>query len=177
MADRAGVEPGFQAGEALVRRDRRRAEAIVALEMDSGRVRWELQARPGADDLYTNERLGGEDEGPDLDFGQSPILFGGATDHEWLACGQKSGWMYLLGAPTGRKIWETKVGAGGAGGATVARVARGGSTHRRPIGVGFDLHAALPDRRHCMRSAAGVGGRHRRPAAPSPQCFYVGRER
>jgi polyvinyl alcohol dehydrogenase (cytochrome) len=94
----------------------KRAEAIIALEMDTGTVRWELQARPGGDDTYTNERLAGEDEGPDLDFGQSPILFGGTSDGEWLACGQKSGWMYLLEAQTGHKRWETKVGAGGAGG-------------------------------------------------------------
>lgn len=90
-----------------------RAEAILALEMDTGKVRWELQARPGADDLYTNERLRGEDEGPDLDFGQSPILFGGSHGNQWLACGQKSGWMYLLNPRDGTKAWQTKVGAGG----------------------------------------------------------------
>jgi polyvinyl alcohol dehydrogenase (cytochrome) len=90
-----------------------RAEAILALDLDTGKVRWELQARPGADDLYTNERLGGEDEGPDLDFGQSPMLFGGPRGNLWLAVGQKSGWMYLLDPRNGAKIWQTKVGAGG----------------------------------------------------------------
>jgi polyvinyl alcohol dehydrogenase (cytochrome) len=90
-----------------------RAEAVLALELDTGQVRWELQARPGADDLYTNERLGGEDEGPDLDFGQSPMLLGGPRGDQWLACGQKSGWMYLLDPRNGAKIWQTKVGAGG----------------------------------------------------------------
>jgi polyvinyl alcohol dehydrogenase (cytochrome) len=90
-----------------------RAEAVLALDMDTGQVRWELQARPGGDDIYTNERLAGEDEGPDLDFGQSPILFGGSSENQWLACGQKSGWMYLLDPGTGTRIWQTKVGAGG----------------------------------------------------------------
>lgn len=90
-----------------------RAEAVIALELDTGKVRWEVQARPGADDVYTNERLAGEDEGPDLDFGQSPMLLGGPTGNQWLACGQKSGWMYLLDPRNGAKIWETKVGAGG----------------------------------------------------------------
>ena len=94
-----------------------RSEAVLALGMDTGKVVWERQARPGADALYTNERLSGEDEGPDLDFGQSPILFGGPHGNQWLACGQKSGWMYLLNAENGAKLWQTKVGAaGGLGG-------------------------------------------------------------
>lgn len=89
------------------------AEAVIALDLDTGRMRWSYQAMPGAKDLYTNERLAGDDEGPDLDFGQSPILLGGPTNDRFLACGQKSGWLYLLNPATGRKIWETKVGAGG----------------------------------------------------------------
>jgi polyvinyl alcohol dehydrogenase (cytochrome) len=89
------------------------AEAILALEMKTGKLRWHYQAEPGAKDVYTNERLAGHDEGPDLDFGSSPILFGGPKGNQWLACGQKSGWMYLLDPETGKKIWETKVGAGG----------------------------------------------------------------
>lgn len=89
------------------------AEAVIALEMDTGKVRWSLQAEPGAKDIYTNERLAGDGEGPDLDFGQSPILFGGSNGAQYLAVGQKSGWMYLLDPDTGRKIWESKVGSGG----------------------------------------------------------------
>jgi polyvinyl alcohol dehydrogenase (cytochrome) len=93
------------------------AEAILAIEMDTGKLRWSNQAMPGAKDIYTNERLGGDDEGPDYDFGSSPILMGGRDNAQFLACGQKSGWLYWLDAATGRKVWETKVGAaGGLGG-------------------------------------------------------------
>ena len=52
------------------------AEAVIALEMKTGKVRWHYQAEPGVKDIYTNERLAGHDEGPDLDFASSPILFG-----------------------------------------------------------------------------------------------------
>lgn len=89
------------------------AEAVIALEMDTGKKRWAHQAEPGASDIYTNERLAGDDEGPDYDFGQSPILFGGPQGNQFLAIGQKSGWMYLLDPETGQKRWETKVGSGG----------------------------------------------------------------
>ena len=88
-------------------------EAVIALDIETGKPRWHYQAEPGASDIYTNERLAGDDEGPDLDFGSSTILFGGADGNRWLAAGQKSGWMYLLDPGTGEKIWETKVGAGG----------------------------------------------------------------
>jgi polyvinyl alcohol dehydrogenase (cytochrome) len=89
------------------------AEAVLALDMDTGALRWAYQAKPGAKDIYTNERLAGDDEGPDYDFGSSPILLGGPNGNRWLACGQKSGWLYLLDPATGQKLWERKIGAGG----------------------------------------------------------------
>ncbi len=89
------------------------AEAVLALDMETGELRWSYQAKPGADDLYTNERLEGDDTGPDLDFGAAPQLVGGPDGSRWLAAGQKSGWLYLLDPDTGEKLWETKVGRGG----------------------------------------------------------------
>ena len=89
------------------------AEAVLALDMETGELHWSHQAKPGADDLYTNERLEGDDTGPDLDFGSGPLLVGGPDGTRWLAVGQKSGWLYLFDPDTGEKLWETKVGRGG----------------------------------------------------------------
>ena len=41
------------------------AEAVIALEMKTGKVRWHYQAEPVVKDIYTNERLAGHDEGPE----------------------------------------------------------------------------------------------------------------
>lgn len=89
------------------------AESLVALGMEDGDVRWSWQAEPGAEDLYTNERLGGENEGPGVDFGSAPILFGGPDGNRWVAAGQKSGVVHVLDPDSGEKLWEASIGEGG----------------------------------------------------------------
>jgi polyvinyl alcohol dehydrogenase (cytochrome) len=51
-------------------------------------------------------------EGPDHDFGASPILFKLPGGKEVLLAGQKSGVVYGMDPDTGRTLWTRRVGAG-----------------------------------------------------------------
>jgi polyvinyl alcohol dehydrogenase (cytochrome) len=91
-------------------------DAIVAVEMKTGKVRWRNQ-------VTTNDNFivgcSGPIKvancptptGPDFDFGATPILFkhGGK---QILLAGQKSGMVYGVDPDTGRTLWKTAVGAG-----------------------------------------------------------------
>jgi polyvinyl alcohol dehydrogenase (cytochrome) len=94
-------------------------DAIVAIEMRSGRVRWRNQVT--ADDNFilgcVAARKGAncpQPTGPDFDFGASPILFGKHRGHQILIAAQKSGVVYGLNPDTGQLRWKSAVGAGSA---------------------------------------------------------------
>jgi polyvinyl alcohol dehydrogenase (cytochrome) len=92
------------------------ADAIVAVEMKSGKVRWRNQ-------VTTNDNFivgcSGPVKvancpaptGPDFDFGATPILFKHGSK-QILIAGQKSGMVYGVDPDTGRTLWKTAVGAG-----------------------------------------------------------------
>lgn len=91
------------------------SNAVVSLDLDTGRVRWSRQFTPG--DIYlSNCRAGNsncpETNGPDLDFGSPPMLVtvGGRA---LLVIGQKSGWAYAMEAADGREVWRYRAGQGG----------------------------------------------------------------
>jgi len=92
------------------------ADAIVAVEMKTGKVRWRNQ-------VTTNDNFivgcSGPVKvancptptGPDFDFGATPILFKHGNK-QILVAGQKSGMVYGVDPDTGRTLWKTAVGAG-----------------------------------------------------------------
>ncbi len=91
----------------------------MALAMDTGTVKWITQTTAG--DAYTVACMDHTPEamvacpdsnGPDLDFGASPILIR-KPDGSRLLAGQKSGWMYALDPDTGAITWKTEVSQGG----------------------------------------------------------------
>jgi polyvinyl alcohol dehydrogenase (cytochrome) len=105
------------------------SDAIMALSMDTGDIQWVTQTTPG--DAFTLACLsagtlpglpGGdnpimrancpESEGPDVDFGSSPILIT-RDGEDLLLAGQKSGVMYAMRPETGEVAWETRVSDGG----------------------------------------------------------------
>jgi len=96
------------------------SDAVVALELATGRVVWSQQTTPN--DVY-NSSCGGrgsncpEDAGPDHDFGSSAILVRAPNGADILVAGQKSGVVYALDpANRGKVLWETRVGKGGTNG-------------------------------------------------------------
>jgi len=93
-------------------------DAIVALEMSTGKVRWKNQVT--ANDNYIMGCSGPAKGancptpiGPDFDFGAAPILFKHGSK-QVLVAGQKSGIVYGIDPVNGRTLWKTSVGAGSA---------------------------------------------------------------
>ncbi len=95
------------------------SDAIVAMELETGRVRWVRQTVAG--DAW-NASCGGigdgvncpKEDGPDFDFGAPPILVTLASGRDILLAGQKSGMVFGLDPDdAGRILWQQRAGAGG----------------------------------------------------------------
>ena len=106
----------FGTGENLSRPATDTSDAIVALDMDSGKLAWRFQAT--ADDVWNAACLNGgancpENAGGDFDFGASVILAELPDGSELLLAGQKSGDVYALdpdpAGPDGEVLWHQRV--------------------------------------------------------------------
>jgi polyvinyl alcohol dehydrogenase (cytochrome) len=100
-------------------------DAIVALDLKTGAVRWVTKALPF--DAWTVDCipfLGDGDNcpdpaGPDYDFGQGPALYtvtAKGKPRELVGAGQKSGQYWALDPTTGAVVWVTQAGPGGTAG-------------------------------------------------------------
>lgn len=93
------------------------SDAVVAIQMKTGRIAWSRQISPK--DVFNAQcaRGGDKDCGPDHDFA-APILFIRAPGgRELLIAGQKSGVVSALDpADQGKVLWQTRVGVGSSSG-------------------------------------------------------------
>lgn len=95
-----------------------KSDAIIALDLVSGRHRWTMQATPG--DAW-NAACGREpkancpsEDGPDFDFGAPPMLVELSDGRELLLAGQKSGEVFGLDPDrNGAVLWRQRAGMGG----------------------------------------------------------------
>jgi len=107
------------------------SDAILALDLATGRMNWVFQATQGdawnvACTVETRDNCPVEN-GPDYDFGASPILVSLDGNRELVVAGQKSGVVHALDPDTGALAWQTKVGRGGVqGGIHFGMAARDG---------------------------------------------------
>ena len=91
--------------------------AVVALDLKTGSVRWSKQFTPG--DVYvSNCRAGNpncpEANGPDFDFGSPPMLARTSAGRDLIVIGQKSGVGFALDPEKmGAVVWEYRAGRGG----------------------------------------------------------------
>lgn len=95
------------------------ADAIVALDTKSGSIRWRTQVTTGDNFVMgcgPTSKSGNcpSPIGPDYDFGSPPILMTLKTGKQVVLAGQKSGAAYGLDPDTGKVLWKTAVGSGGA---------------------------------------------------------------
>jgi polyvinyl alcohol dehydrogenase (cytochrome) len=92
--------------------------AVVALDMATGKRRWAVQPLPEGDP-YTicRQAAKGDCEKPApeyLEFGDSPLLRHRTDGKDVLIIGQKSGVVYALDpAADGKVLWQTRLGQGG----------------------------------------------------------------
>lgn len=93
------------------------SNAVVALDLETGAIRWMRQVTP--DDVYlTGCRAGNpncpEKVGPDVDFGSPPMLARLAGGRSLIVIGQKSGFAYAMDpGQDGRIVWQYRAGQGG----------------------------------------------------------------
>ena len=91
--------------------------AVVAIDLKTGSVRWSKQFTPG--DVYvSNCRAGNpncpEANGPDFDFGSPPMLARTSAGRDLIVIGQKSGVGFALDPEKmGEVVWEYRAGRGG----------------------------------------------------------------
>jgi polyvinyl alcohol dehydrogenase (cytochrome) len=147
------------------------ADAIAALDLDSGAIVWSRQMTPH--DNFVTACIGGgancpAPRGPDFDFGSSPILRTLDNGKQVILAGQKSGVVYALDPEDGGKVlWETRVGQGG----TLGGIEWGPAADERNVYVAVsDLFRAQPGGLTAIAIADGKPLWSTRP--PPPVCSW-----
>jgi polyvinyl alcohol dehydrogenase (cytochrome) len=96
-----------------------RAEAVVALDIKTGAIRWANQLTKGDNYIigcYGSNPRGNcpAPAGPDYDFGVSPVLHTLKSGKQLILVGQKSSQVYALDPDAkGKVVWEHRVSVGG----------------------------------------------------------------
>lgn len=106
-------------GDSYTDVDEDNSDAVEAMDLATGKIKWAHQMtdkdnflvgcppqRPGPNCPTPN--------GPDFDFGSSPILKHLPGGKDVLLAGQKSGGVYALNPDDGSLIWKTQIGRGSA---------------------------------------------------------------
>jgi polyvinyl alcohol dehydrogenase (cytochrome) len=93
-----------------------RSDAVLALDLATGKVLWASQVTPG--DIFNGLCSGAKNcPGPDFDFGASAILEKLPDGKDVILAGQKSGMVYALDPDAkGKLLWMTRVGKGSTNG-------------------------------------------------------------
>lgn len=113
-----------------------KSDAIVAMDIETGAVRWVYQGTAG--DAFNSACLFGgpncpKENGPDLDFGASAVLARTSRGDDILLAGQKSGVVHALNPDNGALRWRTQVSPGSALGGVHWGMAVSGTTLIVPI--------------------------------------------
>lgn len=93
------------------------SDAIFAIDLESGAVRWVWQATEG--DAWNmacdseHDANCPEEDGPDFDFGAAVVLANDVGGRGLAIGGQKSGKVHAVDADTGELVWQRRVGRGG----------------------------------------------------------------
>lgn len=111
------------------------SDAIIALELASGRIRWVRQTLAGdawnaaCIKFIPNKANCPANHGPDLDYGSPPMLIPRASG-DLLIAGQKSGDIYGIDPSSGTVRWHQRIGRGGnQGGQHFGMAAEGGRAY------------------------------------------------
>ncbi len=93
------------------------SDAVVAMGLDDGKIRWIFQATVG--DVWNGsceevvQDNCPEEDGPDFDYGAGAVLAQGRDGREYVIAGDKGGQAVGLDPNTGKRLWLNKVGRGG----------------------------------------------------------------
>lgn len=116
------------------------SDAIIAMDLVTGKKLWVSQQTE--DDAWNTACLSDytdddancpEENGPDYDFGSSPMLLTLPDGSDVVVGGQKSGGVMALNPDTGEVLWKTQVGRGGVQGGIHFGMAAEGARAYIPI--------------------------------------------
>jgi polyvinyl alcohol dehydrogenase (cytochrome) len=113
------------------------SDAVIAYDLDSGRMLWWYQST--AHDAWNMACfIGGgpncpAENGPDLDVGAPPILYHFGRGRDLLLAGAKSADVFALNPDDGTLVWRNKYGSGGYAGGVHWGMASTRSTLYAPI--------------------------------------------
>jgi polyvinyl alcohol dehydrogenase (cytochrome) len=147
---------------------------VLALDLDTGRLRWARQMNPGSRDVFGC--TAGEINcigrpGPDFDIGASPVLTMLPDGRDVILVGQKSGVAYALDADRqGAELWHYRAGGGSGLGGIQWGIASDGEHVYIPVA---DIYNPSPGGLHAVDVATGRRVWFTPP--PAPVCGRPGR--
>jgi polyvinyl alcohol dehydrogenase (cytochrome) len=96
------------------------SDAIIAYDLRNGEKLWVSQQTGGdawntgcLSEFTSDDANCPEENGPDYDFGASPMLVTLASGRDLVIGGQKSGAVMAIDPDSGETLWKTRVGRGG----------------------------------------------------------------
>ncbi|HZZ31642.1 MAG TPA: PQQ-binding-like beta-propeller repeat protein [Phenylobacterium sp.] len=104
-------------GDSYTDVDTKGADAIFAMDIRTGKVRWSNQVTE-ADNFIVGCNQAAKPancpspDGPDFDYGASPVLFHLSSGKDIVLSGQKSGVAFGMDPDTGKTLWSRRVGSG-----------------------------------------------------------------
>jgi polyvinyl alcohol dehydrogenase (cytochrome) len=149
------------------------SDAIVAMDLDTGAIKWANQVTPGDAFLMGCGRGSTAPNcptlnGPDHDFGASPILKTLPDGRDLIFAGQKSGEVYALDPDNdGEIVWKVRIGNGGALGGVEWGMAADDANVYAAVNQG-----GLPSLTALRLTDGALMWHHR---APTGQCSFEGR--
>jgi polyvinyl alcohol dehydrogenase (cytochrome) len=111
--------------------DIKTADAVIAMDMETGKIKWSQQTAPDMFNWGCAARNGDkgncpENAGTDVDLGGSPVLVDIGGGKQMLVQGQKSAEVHGLDPDqNGKIVWSTRFGVGGPGGGVQWGIAAG----------------------------------------------------
>ncbi len=154
------------------------SDAIIALDLATGKVRWRNQVTENDSFLMGCNRSGIVNcptvMGPDHDFGASPILFSLPNGKDIILAGQKSGVVFGMDPDNdGKTLWRNKVGNGGA----LGGIEWGMAADAKQLYVAVADLGMPPPRGKAGLYALDPGSGEQRWNTPAPKavCSYSGR--
>jgi len=149
------------------------SDAIIAFDMETGRILWSRQVTPG--DAFNfgctgdNHANCPKDHGNDADFGNSPMLRTLPGGGRILVLGQKSGMAYGLDPDhDGKVLWQTRISRGGPQGGIIW----GGASDQDTAYFGIsDWNPGKPDAGGGLTAIRLADGKiNWSTPAPKPEC-------
>jgi len=147
------------------------SDAVLALEMTTGKIRWVQQLTPHDTFLSGCRQASGnpncpEPNGPDYDFGNAPILAILPNGHQAIVIGQKSGVGFAMNPDKqGEVLWQYRAGQGGPLGGIEWGSAVDGEQAYFPVS---DITRPNPGGLHAVKLATGERVWFTPP--PPPKC-------